>query len=89
MLLKTSTVIFIVEQMEAGWSSGISLFEMRKEYEEIVGISSDEEKGGGDQPGTIRVHGLPDLVRKLSILLTLSAFREWSGKSIISETIET
>ncbi|KAF8386740.1 hypothetical protein PRIPAC_75882 [Pristionchus pacificus] len=50
------------EQMEAGWSSGISLFEMRKEYEEIVGISSDEEKGAADQPGTIRVHGLPDLI---------------------------
>lgn len=59
--------------MEAGWSSGISLFEMRKEYEEIVGISSDEEKGAADQPGTIRVHGLPDLVRrhKRSILLLL------------------
>ncbi|GMR32661.1 hypothetical protein PMAYCL1PPCAC_02856 [Pristionchus mayeri] len=47
------------ESMESGWS-GISLFELRKEYEEIVGISSDDEKGAGD--GIMRGHALPDLI---------------------------
>ncbi|GMT04106.1 hypothetical protein PENTCL1PPCAC_26280 [Pristionchus entomophagus] len=62
------------ESMEAGWSSGVSLFEMRKDYEEIVGISSDEEKekGAGDGGGSIRAQGLPDLISDIVGLEELS-----------------
>ncbi|GMT32361.1 hypothetical protein PFISCL1PPCAC_23658 [Pristionchus fissidentatus] len=59
--LKKYVSILGRDAMESGWSSGLSLFEMRKEYEEIVGVSSDEEKGAGD--GTRRGgRGLPDLI---------------------------